>query len=307
MNVLLIGGNGFIGSHLLDGLVLRNHKVRVFDIAHEKFREPSPGVDYRISNLNNIPDLYEAMMGIDVVFHLASTTVPSTSSIDIIADVNNNVISTLNILNLAARQRIKKFVYFSSGGAIYGNSDSLPLSEDHHKNPVSSYGIIKETIEHYIKLYNAQNNLDYLILRPSNPYGPRQGHFIAQGVIATFLRKAKSNDPFLIYGNGSSKKDYIFIDDVVEMIMQLVESNSQGIFNIGSGSGASLNEIITLINKITKKENKVIYTESKSYDVNNFVLDISKLKSKLNKAIELTSLEKGIESTWDWIQKTNTI
>lgn len=307
MNVLLIGGNGFIGSHLIDGLLKRNHKVRVFDIAHEKFREPISGVDYRISNLNNIPDLYEAMMGIDVVFHLASTTVPSTSSIDIIADVNNNVISTLNILNLAARQRIKKFVYFSSGGAIYGNSDSIPLSEDHHKNPVSSYGIIKETIEHYIKLYNTQNNLDYLILRPSNPYGPRQGHFIAQGVIATFLRKAKSNDPFLIYGNGSSKKDYIFIDDFVEMIMQLVDSNSQGIYNIGSGTGASLNEIITLINKITKKENKVIYTESRSYDVNNFVLDITKLKSKLNKDIELTSLEKGIESTWDWIQKTSTI
>jgi UDP-glucose 4-epimerase len=154
MNVLVIGGNGFIGSHLIDGLLRHDHKVRVFDIVHEKYREPNSRVDYRLSNLNSIPDLYEAMMGIDLIFHLASTTVPSTSSIDIIADVNNNVISTLNILNLATRQGIKKFVYFSSGGAIYGNSDFLPLSEENHKNPISSYGIIKATIEQYIKLYN---------------------------------------------------------------------------------------------------------------------------------------------------------
>lgn len=303
MNVLLIGGNGFIGSHLLDGLLNRNHKVRVFDIAHEKFREPNSKVDYRLSNINSIPDLYEAMMGIDIIFHLASTTVPSTSSIDIIADVNNNVISTLNILNLAARQGIKKFVYFSSGGAIYGNSDFLPLTEEDHKNPVSSYGIIKATIEQYIKLYNKQNNLEYLIVRPSNPYGPRQGHFIAQGVIATFLRKAKNDEPFLIYGDGTSKKDYIFISDFIEMMLQLVETDSQGIFNIGSGHGTSLNEIIAVINKITNKANKVIYSESKNYDVNNFVLDISKIKSKLDREIELTSLEDGIQSTWDWIQK----
>ncbi len=198
-------------------------------------------------------------------------------------------------------------MYFSSGGAIYGNSDFLPLTEEDHKNPVSSYGIIKATIEQYIKLYNKQNNLEYLIVRPSNPYGPRQGHFIAQGVIATFLRKAKNDEPFLIYGDGSSKKDYIFIDDFIEMMLQLVESDSQGIYNIGSGHGSSLNEIIAVINKITNKVNKVIYSESKNYDVNNFVLDISKLKSKLDKDIKLTSLEDGIKSTWDWIQKTSTI
>lgn len=306
MNVLVIGGNGFIGSHLIDSLLKRNYKVRVFDIIHEKFREPNSRVDYRLSNLISIPDLYEAMMGIDIIFHLASTTVPSTSSIDIIADVNNNIISSLNILNLAARQGIKKFVYFSSGGAIYGNSVFLPLSEDHDKNPVSSYGIIKATIEQYIKLYNRQYNLDYLIVRPSNPYGPRQGHFIAQGVISTFLRQAKNNEPFLIYGDGSSKKDYIFIDDFIEMTMQLVESNSQGIYNIGSGLGTSLNEIIAVINKITNKENKIIHSELKSYDVNNFVLDISKLSSKIEKDIEITSIENGIESTWDWVQKTST-
>lgn len=306
MNVLVIGGNGFIGSHLIDGLLKRNYKVRVFDLFHEKYRGPNPMVDYRISNLVSIPDLYEAMMGIDIIFHLASNTVPSTSSIDIIADINNNIISTLNILNLAARQGIKKFVYFSSGGAIYGNSDHLPISESHDKNPISSYGIIKATIEQYIKLYNRQYNLDYLIIRPSNPYGPRQGHFIAQGVISTFLRKSKSDEPFLIYGDGSSKKDYIFIDDFIEMTMQLVESNSQGVFNIGSGFGTSLNEIITTINKITNKENKTILSESKSYDVDNFILDISMLRDKLENDIELTSIENGIKSTWDWVQKTNT-
>ncbi len=112
MNVLLIGGNGFIGSHLLDGLLRRNHKVRVFDMAHEKFREPNSKVDYRLSNLNSIPDLYEAMMGIDIIFHLASTTVPSTSSIDIIADVNNNVISTLEHIKSGNTSGYKKICVF---------------------------------------------------------------------------------------------------------------------------------------------------------------------------------------------------
>ena len=120
MNILVIGGNGFIGSHLIDHLLIKGHNVRVFDISYEHYRKPLVNVDYRISTLDNIPDLYEALLGIDIVFHLASASVPSTSNIDTVSDVKKNLIPTLNILNLSVKLGIKRIIYFSSGGAVYG-------------------------------------------------------------------------------------------------------------------------------------------------------------------------------------------
>jgi len=120
MKILIIGGNGFIGSHLIDHLLKSDHEIRVFDIAYERFRTPLANVDYRISSLENISALHEALLDIDIVFHLASNTVPSTLSIDNIADIKNNLILTLNILNLSVKLGVKKFIYFSSGGAVYG-------------------------------------------------------------------------------------------------------------------------------------------------------------------------------------------
>lgn len=301
MNILIIGGNGFIGSHLVDSLINRNHKVRVFDISHEKYRNPNPTVDYRISNLNSIPDLYEAMLGIDMIFHLASASVPSTSNIDLINDVNNNLIPSLNILNLAVRQGIKKIIYFSSGGAVYGNTDDIPITENHQQNPISSYGIIKSTIEQYIKLFSKQYNIDYLIIRPSNPYGPRQGHYNAQGVISTFLKKASNHESFTIYGDGNATKDYIYIDDLIEICNGLIASNVKGTYNVGSGVGMSLNEIIFIIDKVTKYKNIIVKTDPKDYDVKSFILDMEKTKSKLQNPVNLTSLEEGIKLTWEWI------
>ena len=159
MNILVIGGNGFIGSHLIDHLLIKGHNVRVFDISYERYRKPLSNVDYRISTLENIPDLYEAMLGIDIVFHLASTSVPSTSNVDTVSDINKNLIPTLNILNLSVKLGIKRIIYFSSGGAVYGNPLTTPINEDHSLNPISSYGIVKVTIEMYLSLYQRMYGL----------------------------------------------------------------------------------------------------------------------------------------------------
>lgn len=303
-NVLIIGGNGFIGSHLIDHLLEKKCKVRVFDVAYERFRAPLPNVDYRLSKLDNIPDLYEAMLGIDVVFHLASASVPSTSNVDQIADVNNNLIPTLNILNLMNRLGIKKIVYFSSGGAVYGNTEESLIKEDVPLNPISSYGIVKSTIEHYIYLYNRLYDMKYLIVRPSNPYGPRQGHFIAQGVISTFLRKALDQEKLSVFGDGSATKDYIYIKDFVEVLNKLVEEDAEGIFNLGSGVGTSINEIIGEVDALTGTKSIVDYTPQRSYDVSHFVLDITKAKSIVGD-FEFTSLHNGMKETWDWIKTLN--
>ncbi|MCF0048432.1 NAD-dependent epimerase/dehydratase family protein [Dyadobacter sp. LJ53] len=302
MNILIIGGNGFIGSHLIDHLLLDGkNKVRVFDISQERFREPLKNVDYRFSRLDSVADLYEAMLGIDIVYHLATTSVPSTSNVDQVADVQGNLVTSLHILGLMNRLGIRKIVYLSSGGAVYGNIDQDIIGEDAPINPISSYGIVKATVEHYIRLYNRLYGMDYLIVRPSNPYGPRQGHFIAQGVISTFLRKAAMGENLSVYGDGSATKDYIYIGDFVSILCKLVDMNIQGTFNLGSGIGTDINEIISCINTVTEFTNTVVFTPQKSYDVQNFILDIAKLKTAVGE-IEFTSLHKGISNTWDWVK-----
>lgn len=306
-NILVIGGNGFIGSHLVDHLLLNGHNIRVFDISYERFRAPLKNVDYRISNLENIPDLYEALLGIDMIFYLASGSVPSTSNVDTVSDVHKNLIPILNVLNLSVRLGIKRIIYFSSGGAVYGLPKVLPIKEEHELNPISSYGILKASAEMYISLYEKTYNIEPLILRPSNPYGPRQGHFVAQGVISTFLRKVQQNESLTVFGDGNSKKDYIYIKDLVELCYRLSFSDEVGIFNLGSGIGTSLNQIIELIKKITGNNKlETDYIEKKNYDVNNFELDITKAINYLG-TYQFTSLENGISNTWEWLNSIKTI
>ena len=305
MNALVIGGNGFIGSHLVDYLLTHGHNVRVYDITHERFRKPLDNVDYRIAPIESISDLYESLLSIDIVYHLASTSVPSSSNIDTISDVSSNLISTLQILNLLVKLDLKRFVFFSSGGAVYGNPISKqPVSEEHPVKPISSYGIVKSTIENYLFLYQKLYGLKPLILRPSNAYGPRQGHFLAHGVISTFLRKTKMNEKLTVFGDGLTVKDYIYISDLVEVSYKLSATNKTGIYNIGSGIGISINQIIEKIGIITMKNLIIEYIDSQIYDVNNFVLDISRIKDSFNWSPSV-SLEEGIKNTWDWFNMSD--
>lgn len=306
MKYLLIGGNGFIGSHLADKLLNEGHYVRIYDISYERFRKPLDHVDYRIFQLQNIPDLCEAMLGIDVIYHLASASVPSTSGIDIIDELNKNLNTTLTILDLAVKFKIKKFIYFSSGGAVYGQTDISPISENHPCRPISSYGIIKNTIENYLSLYYRLYGISILVIRPSNPYGPRQGHFSAQGVISTFLRKIMSNSELTVFGDGSATKDYIYIDDLIEICYNISNKVNNGTYNIGSGYGTSINEIISTIELVTGRKTRCVFSEAKDYDVSKFVLDITKV-SKDQNAKPTTSLQQGITNVWNWVQKTERI
>ena len=301
MNILVIGGNGFIGSHLVDYLLSHGHYVRVYDISYERFRKPLSNVDYRISSIENTSDLYESLLGIDIVFHLASASVPSSSNVDTVSDINNNLIPTLNILNLVVKLGIRRIVFFSSGGAVYGNpllKKSIP--EEHPLQPISSYGIIKSTTENYLFLYKKLHDLKPLILRPSNAYGPRQGHFLAHGVISTFLRKINMNESITVYGDGFSIKDYIYVSDLIEICYKLSLSDKDGIYNIGSGEGTSINKIIDKIKIITGEDPKINYTNSQVYDVDHFVLDISKVKNEL-KWTPTVSLDTGIKLVWNSI------
>lgn len=303
MNFLILGGNGFIGTHLLDKLLSEGHSVRIFDKYEEMYRPANLKVDYHYGDFGNRGLLAAALTDIDIVFHLINTTLPKTSNDDPVFDVQSNVIETLCLLEQCVAKKIKKIVFTSSGGTIYGMTERLPISEDCPTNPECSYGITKLTIEKYLALYNHLYGLDYTIVRPSNPYGGRQNPSGIQGAISVFLGRVAQNLPIEIWGDGEIVRDYVFVDDLVDGIYQsAVKKTPSRIFNLGSGEGRSLNELLQIIGKVADCEVKVNYTAGRTFDVAKIWLDISRAKEQLDWR-PCTPLEKGVEQTYSFIRQ----
>ncbi len=299
---LVLGGNGFIGSHLVDRLLAEGNQVRVFDKYEEHFRKPLSRVDYRFGDFGNRGLLAEALDGIDTVVHLISTTLPKTSNDDPAYDVQSNVIETLFLMEQCIVQKIKKFVFISSGGTVYGKPEKLPVSEDHATNPECSYGIAKLTIEKYLSLYHHLHGLNYVVVRPSNPYGARQNPNGIQGVITVFLGQIAQGKPIEIWGDGEVIRDYLYIDDLVEGIYRAAVTETMNrIFNLGSGTGHSLNDIVKTIRGITSRDVPVHYTAKRSFDIPEIRLDIKRAAHELSWS-PTTSIDKGIQETWKFVE-----
>jgi UDP-glucose 4-epimerase len=303
MNMLILGGNGFIGSHLVDRLLAEGHKIRVFDKYEEHYRKPVADVDYCVGDFGNRGLLSEALVGIDMVFHLISTTLPKTSNDDPVFDVQSNVVETIFLLEQCVVNKIRKVIFISSGGAIYGNPLSLPISENCPTEPECSYGITKLAVEKYLALFNHLYSLDYVVLRPSNPYGSRQNPNGIQGAISVFLGRIAQGKSLEIWGDGRVVRDYIFIDDLIDGIYKAASVNTLSrVFNLGSGIGHSLNEIIEVIRNVTGREIKVAYKAKRSFDIPGICLDICRAKQELS-WMPSVSLETGIEKTWVFVEK----
>ena len=301
MNALVLGGNGFIGSHLVDCLHRHGHKVRIFDQQYELYRPPLPYVDYHLGDFGNRGMLAQALKEIDIVFHLISTTVPKTSNSDPAFDVSSNVVETIFLLEQCVKENVKKVVFASSGGAVYGTPEHLPVGEDSPMNPESSYGITKLTIEKYMKLFYQLHGLDYAIVRPSNPYGPRQNLFAQQGVIAVFMGKILKGEPIEIWGNGRGQKDYIYIEDLVEGMYKAAFLATQSkVFNLGSGGGNSLNEMTEILGRVTQRPLNIVYSRPKTHDVAQIYLDITRAQQELGWQPHV-ALETGIEQMWHFV------
>jgi UDP-glucose 4-epimerase len=303
MNVLVLGGNGFIGSHLVDRLLLEGHAIRVFDKYEEHYRKPLSSVDYRFGDFGNRGLLGESVENIDVVYHMISTTLPKTSNDDPVFDVQSNVLESLSLFEKCVSSGVKKIIFVSSGGTVYGNPEKLPVTEEHPTNPLCSYGIMKLTIEKYLALFKQLYNLEYVIVRPSNPYGDRQNPMSVQGAIPVFLGKAVKNETIEIWGDGEIVRDYIFIDDLVDGLYRVATYNSPyRVFNMGSGVGHSLNDLLKIIRNVVGCQLKVHYAKKRSFDVPKIYLDISRARSELSWEA-VTPMELGIKKTWDFIQK----
>lgn len=305
METLVIGGNGFIGSHLTGRLLAEGHTVHVFDRQPERYRKPIDGVIYHIQDFGNRAILADVLKHIDIVFHLVSTTVPKTSNNDPVFDVMSNVVESIYLLEQCAKKNVKKVVFVSSGGAVYGTPATLPVTEDSPLNPESSYGITKMTIEKYLSLFHHLYGLEYVIVRPSNPYGERQNFEGDQGVVAVFLGKLAKNETISVWGDGKAVKDYIYIDDLIDGIYKSAMcKTAHRIFNIGSGVGSSINDILKMMTKVVDRPITVKHLPKNVFDVTNIFLDISRAKNELCWSPKI-SLKVGLSRTWDFIRNAS--
>lgn len=302
MNLLVLGGNGFIGTHLVDRLLADGHEVRVFDKYEERYRKPLPRVDYRFGEFGNRGLLAESLQDIDVVFHLISTSLPKTSNDDPAFDVSSNVVESLFLLEQCVAQRARKVVFISSGGTVYGRPASLPIGEESPTNPECSYGITKLAIEKYLALYLHLHGLDYTVVRPSNPYGSRQNPHGIQGAVSVFLGRIAEGKPIEIWGDGEVVSDYLYVDDLVDGICRAAFTPSaERVFNMGSGDGLSLNQLVAVMRDVTRQEVRVNYTPARSFDVPAIYLDVSRARQELS-WIPTVPIEEGIEHTWRFIR-----
>lgn len=303
---LILGGGGFIGSHLADALLAKNFDVVIFDklnFSRKNINHILDKVKIVEGDFNNEIDLKTALKDIDIAFHLVSSTLPANSNENPIYDVETNLVSSLRFLNEAFINGISKIIFISSGGTVYGIPERLPIKEYHPRKPICSYGIIKKTIEDYLYMFERLYGLDYYVFRLSNPYGERQNPFVAQGVIPVFLKKLIKGEKIEIWGDGSVERDYIYINDAVNALIKCLEVNpKERIFNLGSGKGYTLNDIIGIIEKVTGKKTKVEYKEKRNIDVPVNVLDNKLISEKLSWKAE-TDIETGILKTYEYLKK----
>ena len=275
MRVLVLGGNGFIGSHIVDELLLAGHEVSIFDRSLKIGQSPVSDIEYFYGNFSDGTRLADSLHGVDVVVHSISSTTPSTSNLDPLLDIQNNLASTVKLLQLMLSNNIKRIIYISSGGTVYGMPSSNPVPETHALNPICSYGVVKVAIEMYLKMYAHLFGLQPMIIRPSNVYGPRQGNYGIQGSIATFMKQAFSQKKISIWGDGTIKRDYLFVTDLAKLCRLAIDKETTGVLNAGSGIALSLNEILDLISVEMQKDLKVEYAPSRVFDVQEIALDIT--------------------------------
>lgn len=299
--VLVTGGAGFIGSHLVDKLISRGYSVVVLDNFHsgkiESFREILGRESFEMieGDIRDRKAVREAMDGVDAVVHLAAL-------IDVEESVNNpfethnvNVNGTLNILVEAARSGVKKCV-FASSTAVYGEANPLPLKEEHPPKPTSPYAASKVSAECYCRVFNSCYGLDTVILRCFNVYGLGQKNGAYSGVITRFLQNALKGEPLIVYGDGKQTRDFIHVDDVVEAtVLALENANSNGeTFNVCTGKPTAVNELLQIVKEVMERALKVIYDKPRKGDIKNNYGDPSKAEEILGFKAKI-SLREGLE------------
>ncbi|HDS16249.1 MAG TPA: NAD-dependent epimerase/dehydratase family protein [Proteobacteria bacterium] len=306
MNCLVLGGAGFIGSHAVEALLAAGHQVRILErpacslvnIAAVRDRVEVFFGDFTVRR-----ELTAALSGIDLVLHMAGTVLPASSNLDPLFDIQSNLMGTVTLLEEAVRNGVKKVVFASSGGTVYGVAGSLPLVEEAPTEPLSSYGIVKLATEKYLKLFQHLYGLDYTILRIANPYGERQRIDGAQGAVAVFLGRLKRRQAIEIWGDGEIARDYLYISDLSAAILKACEKNiSKGLFNIGGGRPWTLNEVLAELEIVSGRRAEVIYKPSRACDTPLNWLDCTRARQELDWEAQV-DFREGLRRTWEWVSR----
>jgi UDP-glucose 4-epimerase len=298
---IVLGGGGFIGTSLCRRLVASGHRVRAFG-RRCLFPEEIKGAEWYQGDFTDAGALAGAIATFDVVFHLIHATTPQSANLDMASDLQKNVISSIALLDLCRNLGVKRVVYVSSGGTIYGCPQQVPTPETAPTEPITAYGIGKLATEKYLGLYRHLFGLDYRVLRVANPFGPLQSTLKNQGVIATLVSRVVTGESMEIWGDGSVVRDFVYIDDVVDALEAVIDDHSdERIFNIGSGQGRSLREVVETIERLAGCKLDIHWKPKRSFDVPVSIVAIDRAQDMLG-WVPKTPFEAGLRLTIAWWQ-----
>jgi UDP-glucose 4-epimerase len=295
---LVIGANGFIGSHLVDALRRAGHDVTAFDRYRNNSSNFVPTDVTRISgDFLSKSDIERAVSGQDFVFHFLSTTTPATAEDDPTFDLRTNVAQTVELLQACVAASVQHFYFASTGGAIYGSQGKSEYFESDRTVPISPYGIGKLTIENYLSYFRAKHGLDSTSFRISNPYGGRQKANRRQGLIPIALRQIALGEPVLRLGDGLMVRDYIYVSDLVGMIARVVgRTPRHDVYNLGSGRGHTVNDVLESLRRVTGSDFGIMEQPKPATFVDQVVLNTGRYSEEFGD-FDLTDLDEGIRRT----------
>lgn len=301
---LVLGATGFIGWNLCRHLISQGVRVRA--VWHRSISEEQrqyPGIEWYHGSYADRDFVTRAIDGQNIVFHLVSTSTPARFNTDPLADIVENLGPTLQLAQISATSGVSNLIYASSGGTVYGISQEKLLSESSRTNPISCYGVGKLAAEKYLEIFGRYLGLKSTILRISNPYGPYQIVTKGQGLISRLISCGLDNEVMSIWGDGSVVRDFIFIDDVVFALVSAASyQGPEHIFNVGAGIGASVSEVIKVVESETGLSINIDYEAGRAVDVPVNILNTSLIRAHLNWEPRVP-LREGIRKTFDWNAK----
>ncbi len=304
MKILITGGAGFIGSHVADACIgAGNEVVIIDDLTTGKIENVNPKAKFINMDIRDekVREVFR-QENIDVVIHHAAQMDVRKSVDDPIFDASVNIVGSINLLENCVKFGVKKFIFASTGGAIYGEQDYFPADEAHPVRPLSPYGIAKLSIEKYLFFYQAVYGLQYICLRYANVYGPRQNPHGEAGVIAIFASKMLAGQQPIINGDGKQTRDYTFVGDVVRANMFALNHPESDIFNVGTGIESDVNELFTSIKQSSKSDCSEIHGPAKKGEQQRSVLDNSYIKKVFGWQPRV-NLKEGLEMTVKYFQE----
>jgi len=306
MRILVTGGAGFIGSHIVDAYVRAGHEVVVVDdLSTGKREHLPPRVRFLQADIQD-PAVRQLIAAekIDIVSHHAAQMDVRRSVADPLYDARVNIIGILNVLEGAREAKVKKFIFASSGGAIYGEQETFPADEEHPTHPISPYGVSKRAGEHYLYFYRAEYGLPYIALRYANVYGPRQDPHGEAGVVAIFTQRLLAGEQPVINGDGEQTRDYVFVGDVAQANLAALQAEYTGPLNIGTGSETTVNQLFTTLRNLTGSAAREVHGPAKPGEQRRSVLTWSHAAQVLHWR-PTVGLEDGLRQTVTYFRTRN--